>query len=366
MFGIFSSKYRSIECLHCARMMRVAVNARTCECGQKPIPPDYLKKYKEVRPLYFPVIGWSRIGKTVWMYSLIRRLQEMAPSIWPDFTISPLDPVSDAFLPEVLHLKKQKEGPRGNPIDLQETYLFMLENMPRWNSRTLILKDLAGEPWSKGWFDKNWDTPNAVQYRQLLTNNKTAMMFFSLANMDQSETNGDGQTMEQMLNRYRLVLENQGVADISREQRRILVVLTQGGRISKLDQNIFEYLDSDPISRRLDPGRYGSPGAQATFDNAGMAEYFAVMKQVSNQLKEWVRDHGGAQFLNQCKRMNISVEFCITSCFEKTVKRQFEAAAPLDAIDVEKVEDVWHCQRALDPLFWALELQSATKVSGRT
>jgi len=316
--------------------------------------------------LYIPVIGWTRIGKTVWMYSLIRRLQEMAPSVWPNFTLFPLDDVSEAFLPEVLHLKKLKEGPKGNPLHLQESYLYILQQMPRWNSRTLILKDLAGEPWSKGWFDRNWDTPNAVQYRQLLTNNKTAMMFFSLANMDLSETEGDGQTMEQMLNRYRLLLEKQGV-DIRKEQRRILVVLTQGGRVKNLDRNILDYLDADPIARMLDPDRYNNPedARLKPLDDASMAEYFAVMKQVSNQLKEWVRKNGGAQFLNQAERLNISLEFSITSSFEKTVRRKDEGRAPEDAIEVSQIEDVWHCQRVLDPLFWALELQSAAKTGSR-
>jgi hypothetical protein len=373
MFGFFSrNKFVSVECLECAKLTRIASvqkqgEVRRCDGCDNEIPMEYVNNYADARPIYFPVLGWTRIGKTIWMYSLLKRLKEISGTLWPDFKVASLDQngKAKALIDSVYKLENQTEAPAGTSISLNEHFSFLLKNMPRWKNRTLILKDLAGEPWSEGWFEKNWETPIARQLVQLLSNNTTAMMFFSIADLESGDR--DFHSMEQLLESYRTVLQKNGV-DIAGQHRRILVVLTQAGRLTNLDENVREYLNEDPISVGLNPDHFPHiDHSHNRFDDAGMAEYFQRMKLLSQHLRGWIANakgrYGGPQFLSTAKDLNISLEFCVTSCFSKTVRRAGESFNTSGEQNTERIGDVWHRERVLDPLFWALEMQSARRSS---
>jgi len=302
-----------------------------------------------------PVIGWTNVGKTMWLYSLVRTLDFLTgPKGWKNSEFSGVDAYSRDLIIEA----KKYEGKKG-PLDgtavLPGTpFLFLLKDMPRWGSRTLVFQDLAGEPWHNQWFDKNKDTKEAALYRQQLVDNKSVMMLFSI--QDMLESTGDGHSMNSLIETYRQVLRDAG-SHIEAEKRRILVVLTKSAKIKRLAPNLLEYLQADPIARK----RNETESDTTPVDIAGMADYAGRMKAVSDQLKEWVTAEapGGNRFLTTAKNLNVTVDFCLTSSLTQTIERRNQQSPNSARRELSgTIRDIWHCKRVLDPLFWALEMHN--------
>lgn len=358
---LFKPKTKTIECPYCTKILPMQESKIVCDGCEREVPEDYRTNYSVAPPLYMPVIGWPKIGKTCWLYSLIRNLEVLAgPRGWNGFEFFGLDTPSRGLPIELPGLEGGTEPKGATAVLPGPPFLYLLRDMPRWGSRTLILQDLAGEPWKNDWFDRNKDSSEAILYQQQLIKNKSVMMFFSI--QDMLDGAGDGHRMSSLMETYRHVLRNAG-SNIESENRRILVVLTKSAAIAELDKNLRAYLQSDPIASRRDDTNSGT----TPLDTPGMAEYVAQMKEVSNQLREWIgkKAPGGQQFLTQGSKLKLTLDFCLTSSFTRTIARHDSLSSKNQSAEIPgTIGDYWHCKRVLDPLFWALEMQSARRLRG--
>lgn len=317
--------------------MRIRVTDQDCACGERKNPREYMECFKQARPVYMPVIGYPSVGKTIWLMSVSRMLQQIAAYSWQGFMPTPLDSFTREFYRQV---EAQPHLPKPEPTnkDRSDNYLYLLKNMPLWSSRTWVMRDLAGEHFSSVDLEDK-------DVLELVCRCRAAMFFFSLAEM--RDADHAGQTMKDMLLNYVAAIQNTG-RDIRAEKRRVLVVLTKADGFSKdlgVPQHFLQHVAADPISQAIEQRKKLPMGP------AEMQEYCRQMEAFSDQVAEWVRQSpDGANFLNYAEDRRITVRFTMVSnC----------ANDKMNGDPKQPMGEFWFPRRAMDPLFWSLEFHSA-------
>lgn len=317
-----------VICPYCLAEIRGGKNLRQCPNCKKPVPVLYRSSYKQHPPFFVQVFGWSRVGKTVYLQALTLMLIRMA-KLWPRFAHSAATEISQQLEKNVNEYLIKGSLPPVTPLGLQDAYIMVLNNMPRWGGRTLVTRDCAGEV-----FD-NLEVP--VEQAPYLLNVPTAFMFISFADIPNSE----GRAINMLMNNYINTLLNKRV-DFKRENRSIVVVLTKGDVIPGLPLNLRQYLQNDPLWSAIN-----TPGNVGQMDMVKMAEYLEEMERVDKAICDWIQqDAAGKTFVRLAGDNNIKLRFSIIS------------STGADVGSDNKLPTSLSPRRVLDPYFWALELQS--------
>ncbi len=317
-----------ITCPHCLAEIRIRKSLTSCRvCGGE-IPPQYVYDYAQHPPFFTQVFGWSQVGKTVFLQALTLMLIKMS-NIWPQYSWAALTDFSQCRIREIRQYLAQGQMPGPTPRGVQDVYIMLLKNMERWGSRTLVVRDCAGEI-----FD-SMHVPLAEAPYLL-----KAPTTFMLIGPEGDPSNAGGRSMDMLLNNYINTLLNHGV-DFNRVGRRLVVVLTKGDRIMHLPANLRQYLEDDPLWNAVN-----TPESVRQMDAHAMSQYVNKMRRISDQLSAWVaRDDSGKTFLRIAYAHNITLRFSLISATGDDVGS--------DGLLLSRLAP----RRVLDPYFWALEMQ---------
>ena len=333
MFSIFGNGKKCIECCYCAKVMRIAPNAVKCECGKQDNPLFYMQDYAIAKPLHIPLVGWSSVGKTVWLLSVTRRLRELSASVWDSFVATPANVRTMEFFREV-EAAPGKVLPRGTQLEDSKAYIVLLKEMPLWGSRTLVVRDVPGEMFNEFTIPAKYE-----ELVRFLKNSRSAIFMFSVADL---KKNAAGHSMEQLLHGYMNTLMKQGV-ELRKERRKLVIVLTKADLLQKeVPKHLLNYVRTDPIALAIN-----GPSRKSKMNFAAMSEYVKAMTCMSDEIRDWVATRpDGKSFINEAKSQNIELRFSMVSCLDG----QSEGDGAMGTF--------WEPYRVLDPLFWGLEFHS--------
>lgn len=318
---------KTIICPNC-HYSRLRPGSSKCSTCNQELPVQYVADYDKTPPFFVQVVGWSGSGKTLYLDALTLMLTKMG-RVWKGYYAVPATEASQERVQHIRVDARLGDLPPPTMTSMQEVYIMLLGNMPRWSGRSLITRDCAGEHFDTMTIPKS-DVPFLIQAR-------TTLFFISLAEMKT-----DGRTMDMLLNNYINTLLKEK-ADFKNTQRNIVVVLTKGDIIPNLPREIRDYLTIDPIWQAVNTTTTG----QSKYDDAAMAAYVQRMGEMSSMIESWVEivDETAPAFVGRANSRGIKVSFSIVSATGGAVSasnKLSEALAP---------------RRVLDPYFWAMEHQ---------
>ena len=319
------SPQKKIMCPYCLTEIVSRNDVNKCpSCGAQ-FDPLYIEKYAEAKPCFVQIIGWSQVGKTVFMQSLTLLLSKIGKYWHQNF-------YNAAETEETLLYTRNI-----NESNLQDAYIMLLSGMERWGSRTLVMRDVAGELFNTLAFP--------IEKVPYLMHVPTVMMIVSMHDMK------DGvKTMDQLMAGYfttlvknEKILKEAQKRNYKRVQRNVIVVLSKADLIFKeLPSNLQNYLQTDPFAAVLDESQSIKP-----VNSVWMQDYMDKLGRVSDAIYNYIdQDSSGHTLIQLAKANNIQLRFAIISSTGKEVGDDNNLGS--------KVQPM----RVLDPFFWMLELQS--------
>ncbi len=347
---------KSIICPFCRRRFDFLASETPpskCDLCQQPFPLEYKLRYEEAVPIFIQIIGWSEAGKTTYLKGLTLALRNL---IAERYSIAPLNDRTYSYVQEVLEWEEggtqEDSTPRTSKDQFGgQAYLLLLENLPRWGSRTLVTRDVPGEIFNRlKVSDDNYYLPYL----------KEVATVFLMIDLIQLKTNR-GRSLDDLLNNYINTLIDQGV-DLKSKSHNVIVVLSKADKYHRdLPSNLRNYLSNDPISKlvnmKLAHARHESEAEDyhkaynaAHFDERSIAAYMDEMGRVSKEIEEWLTwqpDYRiGANFMrSRASTYNIHLEYTMISSTGKDADSNGYLINP-------------SLFRVVNPFFWALEMQS--------
>ncbi len=338
MFNWLFSPPEPIPCPYCLHSME---RTKLPKCSQshcsQTVTETYLEFIKLARLVSVPIIGLSQVGKTTFIQALTLVLSEIAhkPGL-PDTGFRACNEVTLKWYQEIRERAAigAEAGPtvplqEAVPLQERDVYLFKASDIPLWGSRTLALRDVAGESLRGYKFPK-------VQ-AEFCKQTKCALIAISLPDLESSH----GEFIDQMLGSYVYTLRESGVR--VNDGRKVVILLTKADKMhDMLPPRLWEFFLNDPVRRALD----GDPivGVDLSTD-AGMQEYFKSLEAASKAISQWVGTlPQGSQLLKTASEEGIDLAFTLISAWGSDPKNKArQHIAPI---------------RVLDPFFWLLQFHS--------
>lgn len=319
-----------LKCPFCLLELNNSQPPAECTHCHEPLPRLYIDGYQNRPPFCVQVLGWSRVGKTVYLYALTLLLRKMG-KVWPGYTFVPATEMAANKLREIVKYEATGVMPRANQPGENNLYIMLLQNMQHWGNRALVTRDCAGE------LIEDFLIP--VDQIPYLLHAPTTLMLISLADL---YNNQDGKSADMLMFSYINTLKDKNV-DFRRQRRRVVVVLSKGDLIEDLPANLRDYLMSDPIWATLN-----AAGAPFRLDTAETTKYLGKMTQISDEIQQWLQDGDAAwtNFINLAQERNIDLRFSVISSI----------GGPVGANNT--LPNALAPHRVLDPYFWALEFQN--------
>jgi len=334
----------SIPCPYCISEVTVFTDAVTCPNCRLPLPPRYLKKYHDAPALFLPMMGPPNAGKSNFLTALTVAVVS-GHQFWNELDSYALTDDTDSFLTEV----KQRVGEGDLPARTVKSaekiaYTLQVLHLPRWQDRTWILRDVAGEDFIKRKID-DAQVP-------FLIHSSTAFLFFDFNGKDPGAGNQAdcGRGIDQVFKAFVMGLEEKGISFDRQHNRKVVIVLTKADRLD-LPAPLARYLQED---EHWDEGqRRILTNGYSYFTRESMVRYMDNLRSVSTQLREWIKTKpGGKGLLNAADITHkIELHFCMISAIPCGVEEGEDGKF--------KPKGKWQEPlRVLDPLYWALELNS--------
>ncbi len=333
MLDTLFGKKAVLTCPYCLKQIRIAKveTAKVlCPDCQSDIPLRYRHHFADAPPLFVPVIGWTQVGKTVFLQALTMVLETAAERLWPDFVASAATDATMRFVEDVRIATKSGKMPKPTQLGESEAYIMLMAKMQRWGGRTLVLRDWAGENFRQFHISDG--------QASFLEQARTVLMMFSLPDLAAAPE----RSLRDLPNSYIDTLMNRGV-DLKRHTRNIIVVLSKADLIDDLPPAIAAYLRDDPFALAL-----GITGDATPMDDLAMDAYMERMKRVSRAIEEWLLySYEGARTLSRLAKLShMKLVYTVVSSTGSNT------AAGGGLIGQ------FQPRRVLDPFFWALEFNS--------
>lgn len=332
---------KTLTCPFCLRPGKFDINVRVCphpDClsDKAVLPVEYVEDIEEFTPFFAPLVGWSRVGKSVYMQVLTLVLTKMV-RLWRNssYRYSAISEEADKFLSDIRTYDLSGELPDPTPRGQKDIYLMQLASMPRWGNRTLVMKDIAGEIFHNLKFE--------TKYVPYITTTPTIIMMLSLSD-ENYERHG------RIMRSYIHTLRENGI-NLKTEKRNLIIVLSKADRLD-LPRNLKSYLDEDPVWNWIQ-----SRGTPIDMDESYIQDYIRNMFNVSREIEEWLFDDVGTEdstllnLVQEAKSYGLNTRFCIVSSLGSD---PVESGADGEKHMLQQVEP----KRVLDPFFWAMEFQS--------
>lgn len=302
-------------------------NPKCPKCGQS-YPPIYLKDFANALPFFMQLTGTTQVGKTVYIQSLTMMLKRLNRNM-ADYFSQGLTDETNEFLADVKTFEMEGVLPVRSQLELATPYIMELFGMNRWGSRTLVMRDVAGEAFDKMDFK--------VEYMPYFLNVPTTIMMFSPTDLQKNGTT----PMDILMSGFIHTMEKQHL-DYRKNKRLIVVTLTKADKLfdqslpNALPQELIDYLEDDPF--RTD----------TNMDDAALEKYIRKIWQISDVIKGYVdtKLQGGRDFIRQAKMRNIQLAFTVVSSTGGDPRPHDNKLTFVEP------------KRVLDPLFLALDFQS--------
>jgi hypothetical protein len=312
--------YRNIEeVLHCPKSKG--------GCGAE-LEKKYILKYDHMMPCFTQLIGWSRVGKTVYLGALTATLMKLG-AIWKNnYAPAALTEATLKYTRSQRTFMSTGQMPAGTQLEIQDAYIMQLENMERWNSRTLVLRDVAGEHFN----DLNFP----IEQTPYLLHVPTTLMMVSVQDLRKQNF-----SMDELMSGYIHTLMKHD-KKYGKTRRKVVMVLSKADMLmDELPEKVRRYVQEDPI-RPI----WSSPDSVAPMDAQAMNQYMKNMENISQDIQDWVSHLEGGDILNSlAKNENIELHFSLVTSTGA-------------AVDGNTLNVSVNPARVLDPFFWSLELQS--------
>jgi hypothetical protein len=288
-----------------------------------------MNNYNEALPFYVQLIGWSRVGKTVYLQTLALMLKKMERFWGDNYVCSPLTESTLAFMENVKTYEVEGEMPFPNQVKLHDAFIMLLQGMERWGGRTLVTRDVAGEN-----FMNNMQFP--LEFMPYLVHVPVSIMMISIPDLKAEKKN----SVENLLNSYvdTLALHR---PNYKSSNLKVIVVLSKADKFkNELPDDLKIYLESDPFNIRINKNQF--------IDSDFMKEYMKKLYDTSAKIKKWFAETqpGGQMFLNKATRENLSLEFTLVSSTGTDPGPNAKMLVDLNPL------------RVLDPYFLALDFYS--------
>lgn len=333
------TRWRKPICPKCMAPLNIKLHAEIyCpKCSYSP-PSLYVYQFEKANPFFIQVFGWTMHGKTVYLDVMWLVLSEMT-TLWDRFTFQPMDELSmeyDARIRSERRYGLLANATQKKELSTNECYMLRLEYMPRWESRSLIIMDHAGE-----WFSQ-FRVP--IEDMPYLINFPIAFMFINLSRLEEKGPLNDC-SIDRLINGFIYNIMNNGI-DLQAQHRKLVVVFTCGDRIEDIiPEEVKEYLRNDN-TWHLAHSKDSRP-----FTEKDMDKYIQKMQEISDLIENWMLHDrknvpGGANFVNLTRRYNIEARYSVVSAFGR------------DPVTEDKDRFEIAPMRVLDPLFWGFELET--------
>lgn len=321
---------RKITCPYCLGSTPLNSGSLACVICRQRLPLQYSQSYDEQPPTFVQALGWTGVGKTVFLQAMTLTLMRMG-RVWPGYSYAALNDVSQRQINDIVAHLGRGEMPAPTQSGEQGVCLLALRNMVRWGGRTLVIQDCPGEI-----FDTMTIPRRQARY---LLSTSTALMLIAAPG---EESIASGRSCDQLLNNYINTLTDWGI-DLRRSPRTVVVVITKADQITTLPNELHRYLRADPLCA-VACGK----NALQPLDDQDMDEYVDYMGDISDRICAWLQtDVAGRNMLRLAERHSIGLRFSLISSTGE--------AATNGALSVAGLAP----RRVLDPYFWALELQGA-------
>lgn len=297
-------------------------------CGSM-LEPRYVMKFNQMIPCFAQLIGWSRVGKTVYLQALTAMLMKMSIAWRNNYAPAALTEATLRYTRNVKTFMTTGTMPPVTQLQIQEAYIMHLEKMERWGNRTLVMRDVAGEHFN--------DLKFPIEQTPYLLHVPTTLMMISIDDLKEQNF-----TMDELMNSYIHTLmkydPKYGVT-----QRKVVVVLSKADMILReLPEKLQMYLTDDPIAKILNDSK-----DIQVLDEKEMDKYMNKLSEISDEIQNWLRNiDSGNVLIALANNENIDLKFAIVSSTGGAVGENNQMDVAINPI------------RVLDPLFWALEFQS--------
>ncbi len=277
-------------------------------------------------------------GKSSYLWSLLYMLRKMT-LVWPDYLCTPQDDATKEALGRIHESVRGACLPAPGPTANQHRYELGLQGMERWKDRKLIV----------------WDWPDPVFAASLDGNRpeKTnwlapALWLVSLQDLEKVQA----ETLDMRFDDLMQTRIRQGFADYRRPFR-LVVVLTKADAIPNLPPALREYLKIDPLREAVrsevsllsPPAPF--PSEPVWLKDEFLREYLGRLALVHHAIHHWLETTlVGHMLIRRAAAYHVELRFSIIS------------ATGSGLVDGQSLQLPWSPRRVLDPLFWALELDS--------
>jgi uncharacterized protein (DUF983 family) len=328
---------KRIVCPYCLTENRYRDAIEKCEVCSQELPPPYVQKYDEAAPFYIQIIGWSQVGKTVYLQAMTLMLMQMARFWKHSFTYAPLTQVTREYTQNVRDFEAKGVMPPPTQMTLQQAYIMQLQGMERWGGRTMVIRDVAG-----GIFN---DLQFPLDYVPYFRYVPTTFLMISLHDLKQRPS----WSMDDLMHSYLATLAKHR-SDFRRENRKVVIVLSKADLIfNELPANLRNYLVEDAFLHA-----YVSKQVGESLDATAMQHYMDKLKHVSRAIEDWIgNEPSGQNMINLAKSDNVRLEFTIISSTGENPESDDQMSSTPAVMRV-----ALQPARVLDPFFWALDFQS--------
>jgi hypothetical protein len=285
------------------------------QCKEK-MPVKYLQTYSSLRPpIFLSAVGFRAHGKTVFLASLLHTLDTRLTRSWKGFYRQGLDMNTINTIKDNLSLLESGSLPQATQRNFPRPSINLLAKMPKFNNKTLVAYDAAGEVFE--------EDANIEEFASYLAHARTVMFLVSLVDLEEP-LHAD---LHRLLETYTLGISR--MAANTRKQH-LVVVYTKADLL--LDEKFF--------GKRDDLVSYLMRNEQE--DIKDLKKYLRQMEAVSQELAEFTRERLGAvSFINLAQNGFRSVSYCAASAL---------GSPPDDG----KLSEAMQPRRVVDPLLWVL------------
>lgn len=268
-------------------------------------------------------------GKTSYLWALLFMLRKLS-LVWPDYLCWSQDE------PTTLALRAVQEaliaGLLPAPAGDTARYSLALRRLERWGRRPLIVWDRRDPVFSPG--EAGDSSGEALAW------GAPALWLISLPDLDAAEEQLIDLRFEELMRARMAAGRSSG-----RDPLKLIVALTKADAIADLPAALRRYLKEDRLGESQGAA---SPAAVASIPESLSAQhYLATLWRVDAEIRTWLQQRAAGQMLlRRAAEYHIDPRFAIVSAIGSGI-----AGGKSNLLS-------WSPRRVLDPLFWALELDT--------
>jgi hypothetical protein len=280
-------------------------------------------------------------GKSAYLWAVLYMLRKMN-TVWPDYLCWP-DESTESSLKEIHERVAESHLPAQGAASNKLRYELRLQNMERWGEKKLIVWD-----WPDPVFAAALDGDRPEKTNWLVP----AWWLVSLPDLGEVRAEVLDMLFDDLM-RKRI---QQGFSTY-RNPLRLVVVLTKGDAIPNLPLPLRQYLKDDPLWNAVSSevsllSPPDSPPNPLRLGEEPLRLYIGTMIRAHEVIRQWLESTlVGHMLIRRAAEYHVELRFSIVS------------ATGSGLVEGQKLQIPWTPRRVLDPLFWALELESAPAVA---